>query len=532
MKTGEVKSGFSRRQAVKGAVALTVAGSMGTSISRLATAQDSQPEIPDGGTLRVAIIGEPPAVADAVFTTATVTNDIAQQMFEGLFTFDAKFNPRPMLVDDYKLSEDGLTYTFSLRSGVKFHDGSELTSADVVASLNRWGAINGRGKLIFGRMDSLEATDDLTVTMTFNQPSGVLLSFLARAEALIVPAAIAEAAGEDQLGEDQFIGTGPFKFVEHAVDQYIRMARFDDYVSRDEEPDGMFGRRKAYVDTVDFIPVPDESVRANGIISGEYHFGDPLPPDFYDMISTDPSLTAIVVKPYYYYGPVFNKKQGLFTNKTLRQAVQMAFSQSEALKAGFGRDELIRADPSICGEETAWYSVAGAEAYDQYDPEQAKALLKEGGYNGETIRWITTHEYAYNFKIADYVKQQLEAIDVKVELIVSDWATVVQNRADPTAQEIFLTGFSQYAHPATQPYNDGAWPGFWDSEAKNAALSDMIAAADEEALKPAIDQWTEVFWDEMPLVKVGDNFVLRAQRNEMKGFSNMPDWFFWNVGLE
>lgn len=523
---------LSRRSALKGAAALGIAGSAGIPFSRLSFASAAQEELKEGGSLKVAIVGEPPAVLDSQFSTATITNNLSQQVFEGLFTFDAAFNPQPMLVEDYTVSDDGLTYTFKLRSGIKFHDGSDLVAEDVVASLNRWGTINGRGKRIAGRMASMEATDASTVTMVFNEPTGVLLSFLARAEAFVMPAAIAEAAGEKQLGEDQFIGTGPFKFVEHAVDQYLRVARFDEYTPREEEPDGLAGRRTAYVDEIDFIPVPDESVRANGVIAGEYHFGDPLPPDFYDMIESDPALTSIVVKPYYWYAPVFNKKQGLFTNATLRKAVQLAFSQSEALKAGFGRDELIRADPSVCGEETAWYSTKGGDDYDKPDPEQAKALFAEGGYNGETIRWLATHEYAYNFKIADYVKQQLEAIDVKVELVVSDWATLVQNRSDPEAYEIFLTGFSQYAHPSTQPFNDPAWPGFWESEAKEAAVGAMVAASDDAALKTAIDDYTQVLWDEMPVVKVGDNFVLRAHRNEVKGYANTPDWFFWNVGLE
>jgi len=310
------------------------------------------------------------------------------------------------------------------------------------------------------------------------------------------------------------------------------MVRNDAYAPRDEEPNGMAGRRVPYLDAIEFIPVPDESVRANGIISGEYHFGDPLPPDFYDMLSSDPSLSALVVKPYYWYSPHFNKSQGLFTNQSLRQAVQLAFSQSEALRAGFGREELIRADPSVCGEETAWYSNAGAEAYDTPDPERAKALLAEGGYNGETIRWLTTHEYAYNFKIADYVKQQLEAIGMKVELVLSDWATLVQNRADPTAYEIFLTGHSQYSHPATQPFNDPAWPGFWESERKVDVVNQMISATDDDTLKGAIDAYSELIWEEMPMVKVGDNFVLRAIRQEVKGYQNAPDWFFWNVGLD
>lgn len=520
-----VPKSVSRRTALKGAAAL--AGGIPFSRLTMASAQDEEPQT--GGTLKVAIVGEPPAVLDSMFSTATVTNNLSAQLFESLFTFDSSFNPQPMLVEDYSLSDDSLVYTFKLREGITFHNGDPLTSADVVASLNRWAAINGRGRMISGRLNSLDALDEYTVEMSFDVPTGVLLSFLARAEAFIMPASIAEEAGENQLTE--FIGTGPFKFEEHAVDQHLRMVRFDDYVPRDEEPDGLAGRKIAYVDQIDFIPVPDESVRANGVISGEYHFGDPLPPDFLDSLEGDPGVEAIVVKPYYWYAPVFNKRRGLFADQNARKAVQLAFSQSDALRAGFGREELIRADPSISGEETAWYSVAGADDFDQPDPERARSLLEEAGYAGETIRWIATHEYAYNFRIADFVRQQLAEIGMEVELILSDWATVVQNRADPDAQEIFLTGFSQYNHPATQPYNDAAWPGFWESEAKDAAINALVEASDDAALGAAVDQYTETFWTELPAVKVGDNFVLRAISADVVGYVNMPDWFFWNVGL-
>lgn len=518
----------SRRTALKGLGAAALAG--GIPFSRLSFASAQSEDIPTGGTLRVAIVGEPPAVLDSQFSTATVTNNLSQHPFESLFAYDSSLNAKPQLVEDYSLSEDGLTYTFKLRDGVNFHNGDKMTADDVVASLNRWGTINGRGKTIFARMDSLSKIDPLTVEMKFKAPTGTALNFLARAEAFIMPASVAEAAGENALTE--FIGTGVFKVEEHAVDQYLRMVRFDDYSARDDEADGLAGRRVAYVDAIEFIPVPDESVRANGVISGDYHFGDPLPPDFLDMLESDPGVESIVVKPYYWYAPVFNKKKGLFTNQAARKAVQLAFSQSEAIKAGFGRDELIRADPSVSGEETPWYSVAGAEDYDQVDPERAKALLEEAGYAGEPVRWITTHEYAYNFKIADFVKQQLEAIGMVIDLQVMDWATLVQNRSDPDAQEIFLTGFSQYNHPSTQPFNDSAWPGFWDSEAKTAAMTALIEATDEDSTKAAVDQYTETLWTEMPLVKVGDNFVLRARSANMEGFQNMPDWFFWNVGLK
>ncbi|HEV2073136.1 MAG TPA: ABC transporter substrate-binding protein [Thermomicrobiales bacterium] len=511
---------------------LGMAGAAGAlALGSQPTSAQDEVEIPEGGTLQVAIIGEPPAVADAVFTTATVTNNVSQQIFETLFAFDSSFTPQPMLIEDYEGSEDGLEFTFKLRTDVPFHNGDPMTAEDVVASLNRWGEINGRGKLIYGRMDSIEATDASTVKMVFNQPSGVLPSFLARSEAMITPASVAEAAGTDQIPEDQLIGTGPFKFIEHQVDRYLRLGRFDDYAARNDPPNGLAGKRIPYLDGIDFVPVPDESVRANGLITGEYHFSDVLPSDLHEMLEMDPAVDPIIVQPYYWYSPHFNKAQGLFTNPALRQAVQLCFSESEAMLAGFGQEEFVRFDPSVCGEETPWYSTAGADVYDRVDLEQARALLKEGGYNGETVRWLATREYPYNFLMADFTRQGMEAIGMKVELIVSDWATLVQNRAKPDAYEIFLTGHSQYSHPATQPFNDPAWPGFWESEAKDTLVNEMVAETDLEKLKSIIDEYTALIWDEMPFVKCGDNFVLRGIRQEVVGYNNMPDWFFWNLGL-
>lgn len=515
-----------RRKLLQAAAAAGAAGTL--SPANRAFAQE---ELTQGGTLRVAIIGEPPAVADATFTTATITNNIAQQAFEGLFALDAVFNPQPLLISEYTLSDDQLTFTFNLRTDVTFHTGAPLTAADVVASLDRWGAINGRGRLIYNRLASITAVDDATVEMVFTEPSGVLPSFLARPEAMIIPADIATAAGDQQLSTDQLIGTGPFMFAAHEVDRFVRFERYDGYVARTEEPDGTAGRRTPYLDAIEFIPVPDGSVRANGVLTGEYHFGEALPADFFDSLDADPAVETIIVRPYYWYSPHFNKNQGLFTDIRLRQAVQLAFSQSEATLAGFGREEFVRYDASVCGEETAWYSVAGAEAYDQPDVERARALLAEAGYAGENIRWITTHEYPYNFLIADYVKQQLEAIGMTIELVVSDWATLVERRADPTAYEIFLTGHSQYSHPATQPFNDPAWPGFWENPANAEVVNRMIAAATEEELQAAIDEWTTLIWEDMPFVKLGDNFVFRARRQEVQGYENAPDWYFWNVGL-
>lgn len=496
--------------------------------SRLGASQDS---IPEGGTLRVAIIGEPPVLADSQFTTATITSNIAQQMFEGLFARSGLYTAAPMLAESSSVSDDGLLYTFPLRQGVSFHNGQALTAEDVVASITRWGTLTGRGRTIFARLDEIVATDEMTVEMRFNQPTGVLLDFLALIEAFIMPKEIAEAAGEEALTEEQLIGTGPFMFEERQVDQYIRLVRYDGYTPREDEPDGAAGRKVAYLDGIEFIPVPDASVRADGLITGEYHFSDSVEPDQFDSLDGDPNVMPIIVKPYYWLAPHFNKAEGLFTDPKMRKAVSLAFSADDAMISGFGREEFFRLNPSVAAEESAWYSDAGDEAYRAYDPEAARAMMEEAGYDGTPIRWLTTREYPYNFNAASLMAQRLEEAGMPVELVLSDWATLVQNRSDPTAYEIFMTGHSSYSHPATQPFNDPQWPGFWESEERDRILSEMIAEVDQEAQQALIVEYQELIWTEMPCIKLGDYFFLRAARAELQNFVNFPDWFFWNTGL-
>jgi peptide/nickel transport system substrate-binding protein len=495
----------------------------------LAHVQDAEPQ--QGGTLRLAIIGEPPVLADAMFTTATVTSNLAQQMFEGLFARDSTYAPRPMLAESHTVSPDGLTYEFKLRQGVTFHNGKPMTATDVVASLKRWGTLTGRGRLVSGRLASIEERDPSTVVMTFNQPTGVLLDFLALIEAFVLPAEIADAAGTEALTEEQLIGTGPFRFQERQVDQYIRLVRYDGYAAREDPADGAAGRKVAYLDQLEVIPVPDASVRADGLITGEYHFSEQVEPDQYDTIASDPGIQPLIVKPYYWCSPHFNKRQGLFTDVRLRRAVALAFSAEEAMISGFGREDFFGIQPSVAAPETTWHTEAGNDVYLQDDVEQARALLAEAGYAGQPVRWLTTREYPYNYNIAALVAQRLEAIGMPVELVVSDWATLVENRSKPEVYEIFLTGHSSYSHPATQPFNDKEWPGFWDNAEKDRILSDMLAATDPEQQQGFIDEYQNLIYAEMPFVKCGDYYFLRAARAEVQGYSNFPDWFFWNVGL-
>src|SRR5205823_4116168 len=216
-----------------------------------------------GGALRVAMIGEPPTL-DAHVTTATITREIGINMFETLYTLDAKYQPVPLLVESHELQDGGRRYVLKLRRGVKFHNGKELGAADVVASLTRWGAMSSPGKAVWKTVAAVEARDASTVEIRLKEPSGTLLTNLAQVDnaAVIYPKEVIDASAGGQLKE--YIGTGPFKFVEHKPDRHVKLARFDGYVPRREPSSGLAGQRIAYLDELVFLSVPDLSIRQAG----------------------------------------------------------------------------------------------------------------------------------------------------------------------------------------------------------------------------------------------------------------------------
>ncbi|HEU5324023.1 MAG TPA: ABC transporter substrate-binding protein, partial [Methylomirabilota bacterium] len=240
-----------------------------------ATAQE-QPR--PGGVLRAAIVGEPPSL-DLHWTTATLTQQITWHMYETLYTFDRDLSPIPLLAEGHAVAAEGRRYTIRLRRGVKFHNGKELSSADVVASLQRWGRVASVARTFWKNVEALEAPDRFTVVFHLKEPSGVLLYHLARLGSgpAIYPKEVVDASGDGPLKD--YVGTGPFRFVEHKPDRHLRLARFKDYAARSEAPNGYGGRRTPYLDEIRFVPVPDVAVRMAGLETGDYHYAQQVKTD-------------------------------------------------------------------------------------------------------------------------------------------------------------------------------------------------------------------------------------------------------------
>jgi len=320
-----------------------------------ATASTAGPPPRRGGVLRFALIGEPPTL-DPSATTVGVTANVGASIFEGLFAFDRSWRPQPMLVDSHTISPDGRTYTFRLRRNVYFHNDKELTAEDVVASLNRWGKVGSRGAVVYQSVDTVSAQDKYTVVMRLKEPFAPLLAFLAlpSSMAAIMPKEIAEATPVGPVKE--FVGTGPYRFVEWVPNRHIRLARWARYSPRTEAPNLYAGRREPLADEVIFYPVGNVATRIAGVQTGEFDVADSISTDLYAQLKADPRVVPEIVDRGIWLVFFFNKKSPLTSNVKLRQAILVALNMQPILQVTIGNPDLYALSPSLYPRGTPWYS--------------------------------------------------------------------------------------------------------------------------------------------------------------------------------
>jgi peptide/nickel transport system substrate-binding protein len=428
------------------------------------------------------------------------------------------------------VTDKGLRHTITLRKGVKFHNGKEMTSADVVPSLRRWGRVASIGRSLWKYVESVDAKDPSTVVISLKQPSASLIYGLSEPHAAVYPKESIDAAGEGQLKE--FIGTGPYRFVEHKPDRHIKLARFKDYSARAEPPSGFGGKRTAWLDEILFLTVPDTAVRLAGVETGEYHHAMFVKQDSYDRVKALPALEPRIVKPRGWAVAVLNHKAGPMMQKKLRQAVQAALDMEPILAAGFGSRDFYRLDPGLFFPEQPWHSTASSKLYNQHDKDKARRLVKEAGYTGQPIRWVTTREYEFMYKNALVAKQQLEDVGIAVDLQVVDWATLNHRTEKPELWEVFSTGFVFSADPANHVAFRCTFQGWWCNEEKERLLGELQVEMDGKKRKAIVDRLQTVFYEEVGSVKLGDYFTLDVARRDLRGeFRTAPRLYFWNSWL-
>jgi peptide/nickel transport system substrate-binding protein len=484
-------------------------------------------------------------IVDPYTTTATITLMHGQMIYDQLFAWNSKLEPKPQMVDHYEISPDRLVYTFTLRPGLKFHDGQPVTTRDVIASLKRWMARDVLGQAMNPFVEEFVANDDKTFVLRLKEPFGFVETALA-ISAGTAPVIMREkdAATDPFKNISETIGSGPFKFVAAEWNPGAKTVyeKNKDYVPRSDPPDGNAGAKIAKVDRVEWIVLPDPFTKSSAIQRGEVDIIDQLPNDQIsvlekskDIVIDRTSFLAAIgyIRPNHLYPP--------FDNPKARQALALAVNQEEYLSAAFGDERWWRACYSffVCGSPNE--TEAGSQPYQKQDLARAKTLLAESGYKGEKVTLINTHEIASIGALGDVTANNLKKLGINVEIADSDWGTLVARRAkkdppDKGGWNIFHTtsgGASVYSPMTNFTIDSGCghanWFGWPCDEPTEALRRAYLVAPDETARRAALVALHQRLWEALPTIPIGSYVTPYAARSNVHGILKSTPIVFWNI---
>jgi len=483
-------------------------------------------------------------VLDPVITTAHITRDHAYMIYDVLVAEDENFQIKPQMAD-VVASDDGLTYTFTLRDGLKFHDGAPVTAEDVVASLTRWSKRDAGGQLIMDVTDSLTAQDEKTVVWTLKEPFGPFLATIGKQSALppfIMPKRIAETPANEAIKEH--IGSGPFKFVpgEFQPGVGVSYVKNEDYIPRDEPASGYAGGKVVNVDKVRWLTMSDSQTAVNALQSGDIDYIESMPADLIPLLDGD---DTVVVEKRSAYGMQtmgrVNFKHPPFDNPDIRRAALMALSQEPVLAALTGSPDYYKVCGAIFGCDTPLADDTGsATLTGAGDPAAAKALLEKAGYDGTPIVLMQPTDSPTLRAQPVVAAQQLRAAGFNVDMQPMDWQTLVTRRAsmEPPANggwNIFFTNWmlAEIASPTISPMlngrGDAGWFG-WPEDAELEALKKgFIAATTPEAQKEAAHKMQVHTLDQVIYIPLGEYNFPQARRAVVENMLPNQVPVFWSI---
>ncbi|MBI1779254.1 MAG: ABC transporter substrate-binding protein [Proteobacteria bacterium] len=373
-------------------------------------------------------------------TSSTIsTRNVAMNMFESLMTRDENFNPMPELAASVEESKDGMTYVFKLRDGIKFHNGKPMTTADVVATFDRYKKV-GIDRGILDVVESWEAKDASTfiLHMKVAQPT-----FLENFSSFSIPIVIVPA--ENAKAEPMqlaTVGTGPFQFVEFVADSHVKMKRYDGYNAdtRYKEIDGFGGYKQACVDSVNFRIVTEPGARVAGLETGELHGAEDVPTKSQERLKQNKDIVLKPLKNFWIQIATPNVSIPPTDNLKFRQAVQAAMDMDEVMEAATDGAYQLNIGFQYPGQN--FYTEAGKETYNQKNAAKAKTLLAESGYKGEEMILLTNRDYTNMYNAALVMSEQLKAVGINAKLLVIDWPASVQMQQNTnTGWNWFFTGY-------------------------------------------------------------------------------------------
>ncbi len=337
------------------------------------------------------------------------TRNVAMNIFESLMTRDETNQAIPELAASYTESPDHLTYTFKLRSGVHFHNGKLLTSADVVASFDRYSKV-GLERANISNVDHWDAPDADTFVIHMKR---VQPTFIEALSSFSVPIVIFPAEFKDDPAlRLHTIGTGPYMLDQFVPGGFVKLKRFDGYSPNTayEDRTGFGGYRQACLDTVTFRIVTEPSARVAGLQTGELQGVEDVPTTALADLKTNKDVTLLPLPNWWIQITTPNVQKPPTDNLYFRQAVMAALNMDEIMDAATDGNYKLNVGFQYPGRST--YTDAGKETYNQHDAAKAKALLAQAGYKGEPVVILTNKDYTSRYNAAVVEAEQMKAVGI------------------------------------------------------------------------------------------------------------------------
>jgi peptide/nickel transport system substrate-binding protein len=479
-------------------------------VEKVVTPTPDPSGIKRGGTLIAGIAADPQGF-DSHTTSAYSSFEILENVYDQLVTVDENLNMVPSLAESWEVSDDNLTWTFTLREGVVFHNGRPLTADDVVYSYERiMDPDTGSGVAWrFGSVESVEAVDDLTVAIHLTEPSPNLLGRIGGYGGMaIIPKEIVEDGSVDTNP----VGTGPFKFVEYVPGDRVVLEANPDY----------WEEGKPYLDEVIFKPIPDETVRLTNLLAGEVDWVDSLPPQRVTDLATSGEVIVDKVSggDYWYIG--VNTTREPFDDVRVRQAIAYAINRADVTAAA--KWDTAKPNQGPISSDSFWYY--DYQPYDQ-DLETARQLLADAGYpDGFDTEFMPTSFYEETVRSAQVLQAQLSQIGINADIRTLEWGTWLEEEGAGNF-DMYICGwlgnidpddFFYAQHHTDQVFNFTGYSNLEVDELLDAGRTET----DQEARKEIYDQVQQVIIDEAPYVYLYNPSVVNAWQPHVRGYQALP----------
>ena len=472
-----------------------------------------------GGTLRAGMQTDPVGL-DPHLSTATATRNMMENVYDTLVMYSAEGRYVPGLAESWITSADGMTWTFQIRRGVKFHNGRTMTADDVIYSLNRIRDPNIKSPRAgdFAEVDVISASGPNTIVIRLKRPFSPLLAKLSSSLNVIVPKEIVARDGDLHTNPT---GTGPFRFVGYAPQQRLTLVRSGDYWERDSG-----GRRLPYLDRIEFVFLPDAVARATALRAGSVDWIEYVPSSEVKALRADPNVLVVGGLSANFRSLYINNQVAPFTNVKVRQAMAYALDKKEIVDTAlFEVGGIVATGTAIPPGNFFAYT---RSPYNKVDLDRAKRLLAEAGQpNGFEADLYVTSTYDFLRTPAEIIQAQLAKIGIRLKITTADWSvylpTVFQKKYALT-----ILGTSGQSDPDDFLYNNfhskaGLNLVNYSDPTFDQLVEQARAVSAEAARKRLYEQAQARLLEMAPMVFIYHSTQFEAVRRTVRGFEHWPN---------